>query len=711
MATDPTGGSWGLTPIGTPSVSTMPLAPKPVLTPDQIKQMRMQAMALQEPPKEGIHHWTQGLAELVRAIQGNREASFATDQEAQNREAQSKALMGMLPPTPSPGGPQPAAGAAPVGGATPGPSTGASSAADPRGMEPFIRETAAKYGVNPETAMKVAHSEGLKDFLGDDGKSGGAFQLYTGGGMGNDFQKETGLDPLDPKNERATIDYALKNVGKTGWLPFHGAAKVGVGPMEGIGQQTAAATPPGPIPAVPTSGGGPTIPATPVPPGGTPPEPVPLPNQPGVTAPGPPTTRMAFAGNPAAVPLPNPITQGASLPGANLSPMISAIAGRPMPPAGGGAPNPAAPVQVAGPPQAPSAPLQAAGGPLIPPHPSLESLRATIADPRVTPELKAMAVQQYQQMMQPQEQEYEGGSIKFIPGTGQAQWVSKPVYKLFKSPDGTEMQLRGSRTGPNEPMEWEPVTPGAGGPAKPGEPDYTTAAGRTAAAVAYKGAVKGAEEGATAQAKTYNTIHTGITGDAINAQRQAPVIDTLMKIAPAAFTGTGSDAALALNRLSAQLGIDPKGAAPRELFNMLSAKILGDQFAGIRNMAQEEGSPGGRVFKSMLDVEEKANITPEDSLAGVQAKLNYFKAMGKKVNDWADMADDYAQKNGHLDAGFMKTLRKDMGSAEFPSFTGETTKGETTTTAPAGFVGRTATNPKTKEKMREVAPDQWEPVK
>ena len=73
---------------------------------------------------------------------------------------------------------------------------------DPRGLSDYIRETAKKYGVDPEVALKVAKSEGLRDFSGDGGKSGGAFQLYTGGGLGNEFQKMTGLDPLDPKNEK-----------------------------------------------------------------------------------------------------------------------------------------------------------------------------------------------------------------------------------------------------------------------------------------------------------------------------------------------------------------------------------------------------------------------------------------------------------------------------------------------------------------------------
>jgi hypothetical protein len=105
---------------------------------------------------------------------------------------------------------------------------------DPRGLEQYIREAAKREGVDPDTAVRVAKSEGLRDFLGDRGKSGGAFQLYTGGGLGNEFQKETGLNPLDPANEKATIDWAMKKVPKTGWGPWHGAKRVGVGPREGL---------------------------------------------------------------------------------------------------------------------------------------------------------------------------------------------------------------------------------------------------------------------------------------------------------------------------------------------------------------------------------------------------------------------------------------------------------------------------------------------
>lgn len=126
--------------------------------------------------------------------------------------------------------------------ALPTAATGQSSRGDPRGMAGYIRETARKYGVDPEVALRVAKSEGLSTFQssvvdkkGAREPSWGAFQLYTGGGLGNEFRKQTGLDPSDPANEKATIDYALKHASQHGWGPWHGAKNTGIGEFEGIG--------------------------------------------------------------------------------------------------------------------------------------------------------------------------------------------------------------------------------------------------------------------------------------------------------------------------------------------------------------------------------------------------------------------------------------------------------------------------------------------
>jgi hypothetical protein len=187
---------------------------------------------------------------------------------------------------------------------------------------------------------------------------------------------------------------------------------------------------------------------------------------------------------------------------------------------------------------------------------------------------------------------------------------------------------------------------------------------------------KNVESGVTQQAgqiaadtKHYAALHEGLTGTAHIAAQQAQNIDMLQQVANAkAFTpGAGNRLFLDVQRLAAQFGFNTKDAAPMEIFHQVAAKVLADQFSGMRTLAEETGSTGSRVFKSMLDIEEKANITKEDTLEGVKAKLEVAKRMGELSMKWGDLADDYKLKHGKLDAGFDKELRSQMAKARIPN--------------------------------------------
>ncbi len=116
-------------------------------------------------------------------------------------------------------------------------------------METYIRQAATARGIDPDIAVKVARSEGLAPNTwqsnyrrgGYREPSYGPFQLLQGGagtgfpkGMGNDFRRQTGLDPSDPANTYAAIDFALDQAATGGWGPWYGAAKVGVGKRDGL---------------------------------------------------------------------------------------------------------------------------------------------------------------------------------------------------------------------------------------------------------------------------------------------------------------------------------------------------------------------------------------------------------------------------------------------------------------------------------------------
>jgi hypothetical protein len=118
-------------------------------------------------------------------------------------------------------------------------------------MSDYIQDRARAYNIDPNVALRVAKSEGFNQFSsGIRGENSyGAFQLNTQGGLGNEFQKQTGLDPRDPKNERAAIDWSLKYAAQHGWGPWHGAAKTGIGRWQGINRGAARPAPPAPAPA------------------------------------------------------------------------------------------------------------------------------------------------------------------------------------------------------------------------------------------------------------------------------------------------------------------------------------------------------------------------------------------------------------------------------------------------------------------------------
>ena len=99
----------------------------------------------------------------------------------------------------------------------------------------YIRESAIARGIDPDIAVKVAESEGLgssragwqSEIPNPSGPGGfedswGPFQLYKGGGLGNTFMDQTGMDPSDPSTWQAQIDFALNNAATSGWGPWKG---------------------------------------------------------------------------------------------------------------------------------------------------------------------------------------------------------------------------------------------------------------------------------------------------------------------------------------------------------------------------------------------------------------------------------------------------------------------------------------------------------
>lgn len=138
--------------------------------------------------------------------------------------------------------------AAPVGAV----SRAALPSAMPTGeIASYIAKAAAARGIDPNVALRVAKSEGgLKSWNlqsqyvknGVQEPSFGPFQLYKGGGLGNDFMRKTGMDPALASSGPAGVDFALDHASKNGWGAWYGAKNTGIGNFEGIGKSAETAT-------------------------------------------------------------------------------------------------------------------------------------------------------------------------------------------------------------------------------------------------------------------------------------------------------------------------------------------------------------------------------------------------------------------------------------------------------------------------------------
>src|SRR5262245_42291857 len=122
---------------------------------------------------------------------------------------------------------------------------------DVKAATQHIRDAATKRGIDPDTAVRVAGTEGLREGVWQsnviDKKTGrrepsfGPWQFLVGGGntgfpsgMGNQFMAKTGLDPRDPKNVNAMTDFALDHAAQYGWGSWYGARDNGIGNWAGI---------------------------------------------------------------------------------------------------------------------------------------------------------------------------------------------------------------------------------------------------------------------------------------------------------------------------------------------------------------------------------------------------------------------------------------------------------------------------------------------
>lgn len=115
-------------------------------------------------------------------------------------------------------------------------------------MEKTIRDSARAHGHDPDVAAALWRSEGgmsrqstykkgnQQKYNGAE-DSWGPFQLYLGGGLGNEYEKEYGADlrsEISPEHIKRQIDFAMRHAQNVGWKPWYGRRTIGLDWDEGV---------------------------------------------------------------------------------------------------------------------------------------------------------------------------------------------------------------------------------------------------------------------------------------------------------------------------------------------------------------------------------------------------------------------------------------------------------------------------------------------
>lgn len=115
-------------------------------------------------------------------------------------------------------------------------------------IERIIRTESVARNINPSVAVRIYRAEGYGVYQSQIPRTGrgslngleasfGPFQLYTGGGLGNDYESNTGRDLANDNTVDGItnqIRFALDKAVDGGWGPWYGRIPAGVSTNEGF---------------------------------------------------------------------------------------------------------------------------------------------------------------------------------------------------------------------------------------------------------------------------------------------------------------------------------------------------------------------------------------------------------------------------------------------------------------------------------------------
>jgi hypothetical protein len=155
---------------------------------------------------------------------------------------------------------------------------------------------------------------------------------------------------------------------------------------------------------------------------------------------------------------------------------------------------------------------------------------------------------------------------------------------------------------------------------------------------------------ATEEAKASTTKYQALVDGGVKAQQEIPQLEMLQEQMndPNFYSGAGERYNLMFKRMKAAVGMDPDAAVPQEFLRKATAASVLASFGALKGL--------GPIRVAEMNLAKQAAASPENSIPANKLLIEIQKRTYQRQGDIAEMAQNYKQSNGVLDAGFDKQV-------------------------------------------------------
>lgn len=155
---------------------------------------------------------------------------------------------------------------------------------------------------------------------------------------------------------------------------------------------------------------------------------------------------------------------------------------------------------------------------------------------------------------------------------------------------------------------------------------------------------------ATKEAESSTKKYESLVEAGTKAQVEIPQLEMLQEQMndPNFFSGAGEKYNLLYKRLKAAVGIDPEAAVPQEYLRKATAANVLSSLSALKGL--------GQIRVSEINMAREAAASPDNSIPANKLLVEISKRTHERNAQIAEMAQNYKEQNGVLDAGFDKQV-------------------------------------------------------